>query len=163
MTKLNVGCGSKILSGYINIDLFVKHPNVVNMDVSKLKFDDNSIEEILAEDIIEHFPRLQWKEVIDEWVRVIKPDGILSLQFPEMKQLSQALIDSKNIEDWEKYNRRIFGGQGDGINNGQGMFHYTGFSYEYMREWLEKRHSLVYVEHHYHNYNCFLVMKKKAK
>lgn len=97
--KLNVGCGAKLLVDYINIDLYSTHPKVVRMDVSKLGFPDDSCDEVLAEDILEHFPRLKWKEVVAEWIRVIKPNGLLVLQFPDMRSLSKALLDSQTPED----------------------------------------------------------------
>lgn len=159
--KLNLGCGNKILKDFINVDLFIKHPLITNMDISKLSFEDNSCDEILAEDIIEHFPRLKWKQVMSEWIRVLKPDGLIHLQFPEMKLLSYELINSNSYEEWEKINRRIFGGQGDGMNSGEGMFHYTGFSFEYMKEHLELNHNMIYVSHKFHNLNCYLTMKKE--
>lgn len=158
--KLNVGCGAKLLVDYINIDLYSTHPKVVRMDVSKLGFPDDSCDEVLAEDILEHFPRLKWKEVVAEWIRVIKPNGLLVLQFPDMRSLSKALLDSQTPEDWEVFNRRIFGGQGDGTGDGAGMFHYTGFSSDYLRWYLETKHGLKYITHSFHNYNCTLAMKK---
>ena len=158
--KLNLGCGSKVLPDYTNIDLFVRDERVVNMDISKLTYESSTCDEILAEDIIEHFPRLVWKNVMSEWIRVLKSNGTLKLQFPEMKLLSKALVDCETFDEWEKINRRIFGGQGDGIGDGSGMFHYTGFCYEYMRLYLENCHSMIYVDHKFHNFNCYLTMRK---
>ena len=57
--KLNLGCGDKILLGYINIDaqeeIKGKKPDLV-ADATKLdKFADNSVDEILTVHVIEHF------------------------------------------------------------------------------------------------------------
>ena len=52
--KLNLGCGSEILQGYINCDLYA--PNVdLKMDADKIDMADNTVEEIRAYHLIEHF------------------------------------------------------------------------------------------------------------
>ncbi len=77
MTKLNLGCGSKCLSGYVNVD----HPRTVtpkdvDHDLEKLPwpFDDNSADEILMQDSLEHltFP----DEKVNEVHRILKPGGV---------------------------------------------------------------------------------------
>lgn len=160
MTKLNVGCGSRVLAGYDNIDLYVTGPRISNFDIRALPYGAESVDEVLAEDILEHFPRLEWKAVVTEWVRVLKPGGLITFQFPEMRHLADALYAAP-IEKWEEINRRIFGGQGDGRGDGKGMFHYSGFSRDFLQYHLEKQHGLLYVSHHFHNFNCTLSMKKR--
>ena len=160
LIKLNLGCGSKILDGYDNIDLYITHPNIKNYDITSLPYEDDSVDEVLAEDILEHFPRLRWKSVLQEWVRVLKPGQLMMLQFPEAIEIFHRLINASTQEEWEKWNRRLFGGQGDGKNDGEGMFHYTGFTYWYLRQYLEETHSFKYVQHHFLHGNCYLVMAK---
>jgi predicted SAM-dependent methyltransferase len=57
MIKLNLGCGDKILPGYINVDVASerkgKKPDVIS-DIRKLTFDDNYADEILSVHVIEH-------------------------------------------------------------------------------------------------------------
>lgn len=160
MTRLNLGCGGKVLPGYENIDLFVHAPGVVCLDIRALPHTACSVDSILAEDILEHFPRLEWPAVLAEWVRVLKPGGTITLQFPEMTQLAEKLLAARTNEEWDTWNRRIFGGQGDGRGDGKGMYHYTGFSHEYLRAHCEKVLHLTYVTHSHHNYNATLVMRK---
>ena len=52
--KLNLGCGNMYLDDYINVDIKdVKCDE--KCDARKITFDDNTFEEVLASDIIEHF------------------------------------------------------------------------------------------------------------
>ena len=52
--KLNLGCGDLILEGYNNCDLYNPKADT-KCDVTKLPFGNESVEEILAQHIIEHF------------------------------------------------------------------------------------------------------------
>lgn len=77
-----------------------------------------------------------------------------------MKILCAALFDTKTKEQWDSINRKIYGGQGDGVENGNGMFHFTGFCYEYLRTYLEENYGMRYVSHRIEEYNCILEMTK---
>ena len=54
--KLNLGCGTKILKDYINLDYYKFKGVDVVWDVNKLPlpFKSNSFQEIIADHIIEH-------------------------------------------------------------------------------------------------------------
>lgn len=157
--KLNVGCGTRVLTGYVNIDKYITGPGITAGDVRALEFSDGSVDEVLAEDILEHFPRLEWRAVLTEWIRVLKSGGILTVQFPDMMTLCKLLIESNDENEWEQWNRKIFGGQGDG-GPGEGMYHYTGFSYAFLRCHCESV-GLEYVAHKPLNTNCVLTMRKR--
>ena len=86
--KLNLGCGDKILPGYINVDVASERagnkPDVI-CDVRKLdKFADNYADEIMAVHVVEHFWRWEVVDVIKEWFRVLKPGGLLILECPNL-------------------------------------------------------------------------------
>jgi ubiquinone/menaquinone biosynthesis C-methylase UbiE len=53
---------------------------LLKLNANGLPFDDNSFERLIATHVLEHlpFPHL----VIQEWVRVLKPGGVLSLILP---------------------------------------------------------------------------------
>lgn len=81
-TKLNLGCGKDIKSGYINVDIDDKHnPDVVHdLNVMPWPWEDNSIEQIMALDILEHVDDLV--KIMDEMQRVIQPEGVLYIRGP---------------------------------------------------------------------------------
>ena len=99
-TKLNLGCGDKVLSGYINIDVASarggRQPDVV-CDIRRLDcIPENFADEVLAVHVIEHFYQWEAKDVLLEWVRVLRPGGILILECPNLE--SAALEFIKNAD-----------------------------------------------------------------
>jgi predicted SAM-dependent methyltransferase len=63
--KLNLGCGDKILPGYVNVDVAPSRagrPPDVLCDLRSLgPFEDASADEVLAVHVVEHFWR--WKSL----------------------------------------------------------------------------------------------------
>jgi len=96
MKKLNLGCGDKILPGYINVDVVESRrglkPDVV-CDLHDLEpFEDGSIDEILSVHVIEHFWRWEVLGVLVEWVRVLKPGGTMVLECPNLLSAAAELL-----------------------------------------------------------------------
>jgi radical SAM protein with 4Fe4S-binding SPASM domain len=81
--KLHLGCGDIILPDFINCDLFNPKADL-KCDVAKLPFEDNSIDEIYASHIIEHFHFYEAMDVLKEWCRVLKPGGKVMIETPDM-------------------------------------------------------------------------------
>jgi SAM-dependent methyltransferase len=54
--KLHLGCGNDKLAGYINLDLSpdVKPDKVWNLEKTPLPFEDDSVDEIVANHVLEH-------------------------------------------------------------------------------------------------------------
>jgi len=86
--KLHLGCGTKKIDGWINIDsVDTCRPDVVH-DISRpLPYDDLTADEILAEDLLEHFDKYLRFVVFYEWVRVLKIGGKITLQVPDFKKI----------------------------------------------------------------------------
>lgn len=86
--KLNIGCGDKILPGYINVDVAENRAGVrpdVLCDLHRLSpFEDGCADEVLAVHVIEHFWRWETVDLLREWARVLKPGGRLILECPNL-------------------------------------------------------------------------------
>ena len=86
--KIHLGCGTKKLEGWVNIDS-VPHcqPDLVH-DLSKpLPYPDLAVEEIMAHGVLEHFDKYMRYVVLGDWARVLKVGGLLHLELPDFKKL----------------------------------------------------------------------------
>jgi ubiquinone/menaquinone biosynthesis C-methylase UbiE len=90
--RLNLGAGDDRREGFLSVDLRPEVADVV-CDVRKLEhWGDGSVDEILAEDILEHFPQTETAAILVEWARVLRLGGLLTVKCPNMYQLSRAII-----------------------------------------------------------------------
>lgn len=81
-TKINIGCGEKYLSGYINCDVCKNIKTDMSFDLTQLPwpFPDNYADEIIMIDVLEHLR--DSKQYIIELHRILKPNGILRIDVP---------------------------------------------------------------------------------
>jgi len=101
LIRLNLGCGDKILNGYVNVDIVVeragKQPDI-NCDIKKLNiFPDDYADEVLAVHVIEHFWRWEVNSVLIEWFRVLKPGGKIILECPNLISACQEFLKNPNL------------------------------------------------------------------
>ena len=96
--KLNLGCGDKILPGYINIDTVserkTKKPDII-ADIRDLQSIKTSIaDEILAVHVIEHFYYWEVIPLLTSWKRILKPGGKIILECPNLRYACQMLLEN---------------------------------------------------------------------
>ena len=94
--RLNLGCGDKILPGYVNVDVVEARagmkPDVI-CDLHDLApFDDASADEILSVHVVEHFWRWEVRDVLREWVRVLKPGGRMIVECPNIRSACETFL-----------------------------------------------------------------------
>jgi len=85
---LNLGSGDMgRQEGMTNVDIRPL-PNVdVVADVKKLPFKDGEVDGIINRNLIEHFGRHETKELLQEWVRVLKTGGFMRIETVDMGRL----------------------------------------------------------------------------
>jgi len=93
--KLNIGCGNNRIEGYINIDSADDtNPDVV-VDIRQgLPYPDNSAEEILFFHAIEHIEEKFHERILEEFWRVLRPEGLLLISYPEFEKCAQNYIEN---------------------------------------------------------------------
>ena len=109
-TKINIGCGKRLHQGYENLDARPL-PGVRQVDVAKgLPYPDEVLDEVLAEDVLEHFPRnVLIKQVLPEIARCLKQGGVLVVQMPDLDELVRQW-QGKEIDD-DTMSMRLHGRQ----------------------------------------------------
>ena len=131
--KLNLGSGHRNLEGYCNVDLRGRHgvePDLV-ADVSDLrgKVEDASCDEVLAVHVIEHFPKPKVAEVLKEWVRVLKPGGLLAVECPDALKCASNILIGHAVKDPQFRDRMgILGFFGEGGDEDPLMLHHWAWT-----------------------------------
>ena len=84
--KLNLGCGSKILPGWTNLDKFETYkPDVVHdLEVFPYPFEDNSVDEIILSHVLEHIGQVPdvFNNIIKEIYRICRKDALIHISVP---------------------------------------------------------------------------------
>ena len=124
--KLHIGCGEKFLPGWkhLNARKF-PHVDYVTDKLDRLDmFADNSVEEIYACHILEHFPRATMirRAVLHEWHRVLQLGGILRIAVPDFEAVVAEYLSSQNLE---LVMGLLYGGQNYEYN-----FHYQTYDFK---------------------------------
>jgi predicted SAM-dependent methyltransferase len=98
--KLHLGCGARYIPGFIHIDA-VNFPHVDHISaVDDLAFiQTSSVDLIYTCHVLEHFPRRRTTAVLAEWLRVLKPGGLLRVSVPDFSMLCKIYHETSNIEN----------------------------------------------------------------
>ena len=100
--KLNLGCCDDLLDGYVNVDL-VAAPGTVVADLRQpWPWEDDSVEQVRAWDIVEHLP--DKIHTMNELWRVLAPGGTVEIAVPTTDGTG-AFQDPTHVSFW---NRRSF-------------------------------------------------------
>ncbi|MDK2907732.1 MAG: hypothetical protein PWQ87_190 [Candidatus Woesearchaeota archaeon] len=152
--KLEIGPGFGRIKGFETIDAV----GGLNVDYvydasKKLPFKDNTFEIVYASHILEHIPWYKTKQVLKEWIRVLKKGGTLEIWVPDgLKIIKQIILEEQgkktfiNNDGWYKFNEerntylwangRIFS-YGDGTGRIKSYnWHRTLFTYKFLKSIL---------------------------
>ncbi len=112
--KLNLGCGNTYKDGFINIDAYNNTVADEQMLVDDLQYPSNSVEQIEAQQLIEHLGFFKTVYSLAEWFRVLKPEGTLTIETPDLETSFKKFLDGdlevkKNVITW------IYGHESEGM------------------------------------------------
>ena len=132
MQKLHVGCGSRVLKGWINIDLAYytgvgdmgdkwyppsirgNESDLLVMDVTEkpLPFPDGSVDIIFHEDFIEHLCQRDQIRFLAEALRVLRPGCGHRVNTPNLLQMQRRSDFSKGLHgvctdpEWDRWQHK---------------------------------------------------------
>ena len=121
--KLHLGCATKALTGFINVD--IRDMPGVDMidDISRLKkFLDESADLIYVSHVLEHFGRREYKEVLKRWHAVLKDGGVLRIAVPDFEKIVEHYNENHDLELLRGF---LYGGQNYAQN-----YHYCTWDFE---------------------------------
>jgi len=127
--KLHIGCGKKFIPGYKHLDVIdFEHVDFV-CDTRKLTMiEDESVSEIYACHILEHVERNEVVEVLREWNRVLKVDGVLRVAVPDFESVVAEYQEKKDLHCFQGL---LYGGQTYDYN-----YHHVAFDFTVLRSFL---------------------------
>jgi predicted SAM-dependent methyltransferase len=88
-TRLNVGSGKDYREGYCNLEPHEMFKADMRMDIREAEFDENSLEEILAQDVIDHVTFVECKVLVSNFYKWLKPNGLLNIHLPNFLNISK--------------------------------------------------------------------------
>ena len=129
--KLHIGCGKRNLPGWKHFDIrkIDAHIDFVGKADDLSQFADDSIEEIYACHLLEHFGRHEVDKVLVEWNRVLVKSGVIHIAVPDFEAVMEYYSEEHNLQ---KILGFLYGGQDYAYN-----YHYMAFDYKYLKERLE--------------------------
>jgi len=90
--KLNLGSGEQMIEGYVPYDV------KLGREAYPLDVPDDSVDEIRASHVLEHFSHREVYWVVKHWVNKLKPGGILKIAVPDFGKLAHSYVSGENTE-----------------------------------------------------------------
>lgn len=88
---LNIGAGLSELEGYTGID------RTNGQEGYPLPYEDNSVAEIYASHVLEHFSHQKVSAVVNHWVSKLKPGGRLRIAVPDFEWIAKHYLAGEPI------------------------------------------------------------------
>ncbi len=139
--RLNVCCGGRILPGYTNVDVAPdtggKAPDIV-ADAKSIPLPDHCADEIMCIHGWEHFYRFELDELITEWKRLLRPNGLLILELPDLIKCCRNVLENYTLAGKHPDQAGLFGLYGDPRGGNPWMNHRWGWSPESLSDYLRE-------------------------
>jgi len=151
--KLHLGCGKRNFGkDWVHVD-GSNYEHIQHHNITKFDFEDNTVDMIYASHVFEYFDRDEAKEVLKEWLRVLKPKGILRLAVPDFEACSKLYNQGKYdldtfasmfygkwkvTEDLTVYHKTIYD-----FKSLKKVLEENGFSYCELWDWRKTCHSNI--------------------
>lgn len=166
--KLNLGSGPIPIDPYHEkfvdntwemIDLYPNSQKIIKMDVRKLEFEDNSIEQIYAANVLEHMRRNEVDSTLKEWHRVLMPGGKIRISVPDSgwacKLFNKPDRTEKELQDALEvlYSSQL----------AEGFYHYYAFDERLFRSHFTKYFKETFFEREFESHQLMVISLEGVK
>lgn len=95
MKKLHLGCGKRDFGPeWDHIDS-ENYPHVIGNNIVNLPYMNEEVDLIYASHVLEYFDQHEVIKVLNEWNRVLRPNGILRLAVPNFEIMCKLYLEGK--------------------------------------------------------------------
>lgn len=144
--KLNLGSGDTHFEGFTSVDLYDPQADV-KADICELPYEEESVDEIVAYQVIEHLP--YWKTSImenssptffKECYRVLKKGGNMTTECPDIEFIAKKIVETGTLDYnvtvnlYGEYYRPWDTGRYEDWEHFAGALHITGFTWKKIQE-----------------------------
>lgn len=129
LNKLHLGCGTKKINGFINVDIRPElSPDLLESIDTLTSVENSSAELIYACHVLEHFGRFEYKKVLKRWFEVLSEGGVLRISVPDFEQVVNYYNKTKDLTKLLGF---LYGGQNYNEN-----YHYCTFDFQTLKNTL---------------------------
>jgi predicted SAM-dependent methyltransferase len=130
MIKVNLGCGHvNFGEDWDHIDN-IDEPHIKSHDITKLPYEDSSIDVLYSSHTLEYFDREEAIDVLKEWYRVLKVGGKIYLSVPDFRKMVDLYVNDIPLH---KFLGPLYGKMD---SNGKTIYHKTVWDYASLGEYL---------------------------
>jgi predicted SAM-dependent methyltransferase len=103
--RLHLGCGTRLLDGWLNSDFSPRSTAAIRLDATKqLPFDAATFDYVYSEHMIEHLRRPDAERLLGEINRVLRPGGRVRISTPDLDRLIALFRPAEqHTEDERRY------------------------------------------------------------
>lgn len=128
--KLHLGCGSKSINGFVNVDVReLEGVNIIDNIITLEKFEINTADLIYVSHVLEHVGRREYMAVLHRWYDILKEGGTLRIAVPDFEAVVEHYNEHKNLEALRGF---LYGGQTYAQN-----YHYCAWDFKTLIHDLE--------------------------
>lgn len=97
---LNVGCGERFHSDWVNLDMNAASPEVIIADLRRgIPFPAGAFDVVYHSHVLEHLPRPKARDMIAECHRVLKAGGLIRVVVPDLESLAREYLEILRMID----------------------------------------------------------------
>ena len=94
MKMLNLGCGKRFHTDWVNVDFVSSGKGVIAHNLLQgIPFGENEFDVVYHSHVLEHFSKDDAKKFIAECYRVLKKGGILRIAVPDLERIARAYLE----------------------------------------------------------------------